>query len=240
MRMYTDLAPWWLWVSQPEDYADEAAFVHALLQQYCHPPARTVLELGSGGGNNASHLKAHYDLTLVDLSPHMLEVSQRLNPECEHQVGDMRAARLGRLFDAVFIHDAIDYMTTEADLRAAMETAYVHCRPGGAAVLVPDHVVETFTARSECDEADFEGRSLRMLEWEYDPDPGDTTSLVHYAFMLREGEGPVQFAFDTHTVGLFSRADWVRLLEAVGFQAHSVVDQYGRDVFVGVKPASPA
>ena len=235
MRMYTDLAPWFHWVTRPEDYADEAAFVHALLQAHCHPPAQTVLELGSGGGNNASHLKAHYTLTLVDLSRQMLDMSRRLNPECEHLVGDMRAVRLGRLFDAVFINDAIDYMTTEDDLRAAIETAYIHCRPGGVVVLAPDHVRETFQTRTECDEADFEGRSLRMLEWEYDPDPSDTTSLVHYAFILREGDGPVEFAFDTHTFGLFSRADWLRLLQDVGFQGQSVTDQYGRDIFVGVK-----
>ena len=226
-------------MSQPADYADEAAFVHDLLQQVCHPPAQAVLELGSGGGNNASHLKAHYTLTLVDLSPQMLHVSRALNPECEHGVGDMRTVRLGRLFDAVFIHDAVDFMTTETNLRAALETAFVHCRPGGVAVLVPDHVRETFQPRSEYDEADFEGRSLRMMEWEYDPDPSDTTTTVHYAFMLREGDGPVQFAYDTHTFGLFSRADWFRLLREAGFEPQSVVDQYGRNVFVGVKPLSP-
>ncbi|MCW5852416.1 MAG: class I SAM-dependent methyltransferase [Anaerolineae bacterium] len=236
MRMYTDLANWWRWVSQPEDYADEAAFVHDLIHAHCHPPAQTILELGSGGGNNASHLKAHYRLTLVDLSPQMLDVSQQLNPECEHLVGDMRTVRLERLFDAVFIHDAIDFMTTEADLRAALATAYIHCRPGGVTILTPDHVRETFQPRTEYDEADFEGRSLRMMEWEYDPDPSDTATLVHYAFMLREGDGPVQFAFDTHTFGLFSRADWFRLLHDAGFQAQSVMDQYGRDIFVGVKP----
>ncbi|MHC4615594.1 MAG: class I SAM-dependent methyltransferase, partial [Planctomycetota bacterium] len=57
-----------------------------------------VLELGSGGGNNASHLKKWFDMTLVDLSPHMLEVSRALNPECSHQQGDMRTVRLGTLF----------------------------------------------------------------------------------------------------------------------------------------------
>lgn len=38
------------------------------------------------------------------------------------------------LFDAVFVHDAVMYMTTQRDLRAAIETAFVHCRPGGAAL----------------------------------------------------------------------------------------------------------
>ena len=74
----------------------------------------------------------------------MLELSRGLNPGCEHLLGDMRTLRLGRTFDAVLIHDAVMYMTSEADLRAALETAFVHLRPGGAAVVAPDCVRETF------------------------------------------------------------------------------------------------
>jgi hypothetical protein len=38
----------------------------------------------------------------------MLAVLRRLNPECDHRRGDMRAGRLGRAFDAAFVHDAVD------------------------------------------------------------------------------------------------------------------------------------
>ena len=136
-RFYGDLAAWWPLISPPEEYAEEAAFAATVLRSAAIP-VHDVLELGSGGGNNAVHLKASFAMTLVDLSDEMLEVSRRLNPECEHPLGDMRTVRLGRTFDAVFIHDAIDYMTTEDDLRRAIETAFVHCRPGGVAVFVPD------------------------------------------------------------------------------------------------------
>ena len=46
----------------------------------------------------------------------------------------MRTLRLGRTLDAVLVHDAVTYLTTDEDLRAAMETAFAHLRPGGAAV----------------------------------------------------------------------------------------------------------
>src|SRR5690242_17703724 len=108
------------------------------------PAPRMVLELGSGGGNNASFMKGAYEMTLVDISPGMLAVSRAINPECQHIEGDMRMLRLGRTFDAVFVHDAICYMTSAKDLKAAMRTAYEHCRPGGLALFVPDHVRETF------------------------------------------------------------------------------------------------
>src|SRR5262249_31486087 len=135
-RMYSDLAEWWPLISAPADYAEEAAEFLAMI-----PTAerrRTMLELGSGGGNLASHLKAHFELTLSDLSPEMLAVSRRLNPELPHSVGDMRSVRLGRLFDIVLIHDAIMYCTTQADVRAALATAAAHCRPGGCVLIVPD------------------------------------------------------------------------------------------------------
>jgi SAM-dependent methyltransferase len=131
--------------------------------------------LGSGGGNNASHLKKHFQLTLVDVSPGMLEVSRRLNPECEHIQGDMRTIRLGRAFDAVFIHDAIEHMTPEANLRRAIQTAYEHCRPGGAAFFAPDHSRETFRPSTDHGGYNRGRRALRYLEWSWDPDPEDTT-----------------------------------------------------------------
>ena len=42
----------------------------------------------------------------------------------------MRTLRLATTFDAVFVHDAVCYITTEEDLRAVADTAFVHTRPG--------------------------------------------------------------------------------------------------------------
>ena len=139
-RLYGELASWWPLLSSPADYAEEAAFYERTFVAASELPVRTLLELGSGGGNNASFLKARSQMALVDRSPGMLEVSRVLNPECEHIEGDMRTVRLGRVFDCVFVHDAVVYMTSESDLRRAIETVYVHCKPGGAALFAPDHV----------------------------------------------------------------------------------------------------
>ena len=73
-RFYGELARWWPQISPPEDYTEEAGEIARLLGD-----VHTVLELGSGGGCNAFHLKDRYALTLSDLSPGMLEVSERLN-----------------------------------------------------------------------------------------------------------------------------------------------------------------
>ena len=57
VRIYGDLAPWFHLLTAPADYAGEAARYRGLILDEL-PEARTLLELGSGGGNNASHLKA--------------------------------------------------------------------------------------------------------------------------------------------------------------------------------------
>jgi len=204
-----------------------------VLRGSAKPAPRTVLELGSGGGNSAVHLKKRFDLTLVDLSPQMLNVSRKLNPECEHVKGDIRTIRLGRTFDAVFIHDAICHMTTEADLRAVLETAFEHCRPGGVALFVPDFVRETFTGGTDVGGSDAPHKGVRFLQWIVDPDPSDTTYLVDFAILLRGRRGEVRVAHDRHVLGLFPRATWMRLLRETGFAAAVVRDDEVRDIFLG-------
>ena len=109
--MYEDLAAWWPLLSPPSEYREEAADLLSRLGIADGSPSATLLELGSGGGSLAFHLKRHFSLTLTDRSPAMLAVSREVNPECEHLVGDMRSLRLGREFDFVLIHDAIMYAT---------------------------------------------------------------------------------------------------------------------------------
>lgn len=216
--IYTLHAAWWPLFSSPASYAEEAAAYRDALVAASEPPHRTLLELGCGGGNNASYLKRDFDLTLTDLSPGMLEVSRALNPECDHVLGDMRTLRLGREFDRVLLHDAVVWMRSREDLRAALQTAFAHCRPGGAALFAPDHLKETFSPRTSHGGHDGDdGRSLRYLKVQWDPDEADSTLVVDFAFMLRDPEGRVELVHDRHVEGVFSRDEWIELLEEVGF-----------------------
>lgn len=241
-KLYTELAEWWPVLSAPSDYEEEAGFFHKLIVEAAPRTPRSMLELGSGGGNNASFLKEHFEMTLTDLSPRMLEQSRRLNPECEHIAGDMRSIRLARRFDAVFVHDAVDYMLRPEDLRAAMQTAWEHCRPGGVAVFVPDHTRENFRPLTEHGGHDVGDRSLRYLQWDWDPDPGDTSCMSLMIYAMREAGRPLRCVQDLHEFGLFGERDWLGGLAAVGFAAqkvplvHSEVEPGSCDIFLGLKP----
>ena len=175
MRLYGDLAPWFHLLTAPEDYAAEAERYRALIQGAV-PSSVTLLELGSGGGNNASHLARHFTCTLSDLSPQMLTLSRGLNPACEHVLGDMRTLRLGRTFDAVFVHDAIAYMTTESDLRDCIGTAFatdhvvVLIEPGAEPRVVHDrHLYGLFPEHTWLHLLEAAGFTARVV-------PGDPTN----------------------------------------------------------------
>ena len=245
-RMYTDLAHWFHLITAPDEYVEEADFYLRTMIAASERAPQTLLELGSGAGNNAFHYKHHLQsVTLTDLSEGMLRLSRQINPECTHIQGDTRTLRMGRTFDAVFVQDAVCYLTTLADLQACIETAFVHCRPGGFVLFAPDHVRENFsrTAGLDCGGHDAEDRAIRWLEWTYDPDPSDVTYTVDYAYILRKAGQPSRVVHDQHLCGLFSRTDWLQLFDQVGFVSaktepfnHSELPPGSLEVFVATRP----
>ena len=238
MKLYDELAEWWPVFSDPRHYRREVAHFARVIRQSTRPVPRTLLELGSGGGNSALYLKKRFAMALVDISPRMLRVSRKLNPECEHVKGDIRSVRMRRTFDAVYVHDAICHMTTERDLKAVMRTAYEHCRPGGVALFVPDFVRETFEEGVDHGGSDSERGSVRFLQWIVDPDPADSTYVVDFAVLLRGRRGAARVAHDRHLLGLFPRATWLRLLREVGFRPRVVRHAEVRDAFLASRGRS--
>lgn len=241
-RFYGELATWWPMISPVDGYAEESKFISTQLRRGSIP-VRDVLELGSGGGHVAYHLKHQFEMTLVDLSEQMLDMSRRINPECAHGQGDMRSVRIGRDFDAVLIHDAIDYMASEADLLAAMTTVFEHLRPGGVGLFVPDETKESYAESTGMDGRDVGDEwGVRYMEWTWDPDPDDDTVLTEYVFLLRSPDG-VNAVHETHETGTFPIATWTRLLGDAGFVPEAVrelttEDRAPRVMFVGVKPTA--
>lgn len=241
-RLYRDLANWYPLLTPVGDYVEEAAFYRSLFEMHCRKPPRSLLDLGSGGGHNAAHLKSTLVCTLVDLSPDMLAISRRLNPECEHVRGDMRSIRLGRVFDCVLVHDAVSYMLSRTDLSRAITCAFEHTVSGGVALFQPDFVLETFKPGTETGGSDTGNRALRYLEWRWDPDPKDDAYVTDMAYLMRSESGAVEVIHDRHVMGLFARADWLGLIAAAGFQplavpfGHSSNCDGGHDVFLGLRP----
>lgn len=238
-RLYTDLAALWPLISPPEDYAAESAELLAVVREHSDKPRPTVLELGVGGGHVLHHLRDALQITGVDLSPAMLDNCNRLNPGVETVVGDMRTLRLGRRFDVVMIHDAVDYLTTLDDVRATMHTAALHLSAGGPLVVVPTYVRENFQPREvEVDQHHGEGVSVTYLGYTHDPDEDDERFELVLVYLV-DRAGKLEVIEDRHACGLFGVAQWLDAIDAAGFDAgHRPYPATGEHVlFTGVRRA---
>lgn len=219
-HLYHDLA--WLWplLSPPEDYTAEAATLRKHMVEHFGELGRRyrVLELGAGGGHTLHHLTAACDCTAVDLSAAMLANCRKLNPEARTIVGDMRSVRLDEIFDVVMIHDAIDYLLSEDDIAATIETAKAHLASGGMLIIAPTYVRETFTDHeTESDQNQNDNVELTYFSYVHDPDPEDTTYEMILIYLIGRG-GKVDVVEDRHTCGLFSIDQWRELLSRANFQ----------------------
>lgn len=246
LRMYSDLAHLWPIISPPEEYLVEAQEWLDVIRARLDPGSAgsaglpTLLELGCGGGHLLSHLTAHFITEAVDISPQMLEISQRLNPQTLHHVGDMRDIRLDRTFDVVAIHDAVNYMTTEEDLRAAITTAEAHLNWGGLLLLAPDCIQETFTGPRVVEwTREAEDQSVTFIEYMGKPRAGSTTVESVFMFLIDE-DGEIRVEVDRHSGGLFPTETWLTLLESAGLEAEYIQTNayeggFGGNLFVGRK-----
>jgi hypothetical protein len=55
VKLYSELAPWFRLLTHPSEYAEEADHIERVIDATVDGRASTLLELGAGGGNNASH-----------------------------------------------------------------------------------------------------------------------------------------------------------------------------------------
>lgn len=222
-KLYSEFAHLWPMLSPPEDYAPEADALRSLIESE-HPEAGkrrlSILELGAGGGHTLHHLQKDFDCTAVDIAAEMLEQCRQLNPDVETIEADMRSCRLKRKFDTVFVHDAIDYMTTQEDAAASVRTAATHLAKDGLCFIAPTYTRENFENHNI--EADVNGdpstgNILAYSSYVHDCDPDDDVFELVMVLMLNVA-GEVQVIEDRHKCGLFERDQWAAWMEQVGLE----------------------
>jgi SAM-dependent methyltransferase len=219
-RLYKDLA--WLWPlwEDLEIYKNESREIIRLIRKYSKIKVRTLLDIGCGGGKNASHFKKHFKVTGIDISRSMLRNARKLNPECKFIIADMRNFDLKQNFDSVFINDAHNYMITQRDLLKTFKMAYKHLKPDGVMVVHPDQTKSTFRQNSTHIWRSKRGdMDITFIENNYDPNPRDSTYESTFVFLIRK-RGKLRTEHDFHTGGIFSLNTWRKLLKHAGFKVY--------------------
>jgi SAM-dependent methyltransferase len=217
-RLYGDLSWTWPIISPVEEYEEEGELIARVIREESLISVKTLLDLGCGGGHVDFYLKKYFTVTAADISEPMLALAARLNPEVTCLMGDMRTMRLDQRFDAVVIHDAINYMLTSDDLRAAFQTAYEHLKPGGSFITFAEVIAESFQQNKTVVTSRSRGEvEIIFIENYYDPNPKDTTYEGTFLYLIRK-RGGLAVEIDHHLGGIFPLETWHRLLERTGFE----------------------
>ena len=267
-RMYDDFASIWPLISHHSDYEVEAKHWRDALTAELWQRRLRILELGVGGGNNLHHIlypncdgrrsadaacngehmsrdQPAHDAVVVDPSDKMLTNCRLLNPTAEQHIGEMQTVRLDldEKFDAVLIHDAVCYLTSEDDISATIATARAHLRDGGVLIMAPDWFTETYPG-TQLDAGIRRDVSpeFASIEYDHDPDPTDDTVESVFIYIIKNSDGSVSVEEDRHITGMFSIHTWLGLMEQAGFRAKRLpypVHEDGRDAWLLVGVLRP-
>ncbi|QQE13038.1 class I SAM-dependent methyltransferase [Planctomycetota bacterium] len=242
-RLYHDLAYLWPLLSPPDNYIAETNTLHQVISDKLGKQSNSnlqVVELGAGGGHALFHLRDHFDCTAVDISDDMLHHCRILNPNVKTICADMRTVTFPEPQDAILIHDAIDYLTTEADILATLQNARKNLTPTGILIIAPTYTTESF----EAGESATDRQSSHELDVTYTttvlkPDPDDDLFEMHLEYHITHlKDGSTSVERDIHTCGLFPIPRWASLLSQAGFEPelYEESEETAWTLFVGNLP----
>ncbi|MEW6684744.1 MAG: class I SAM-dependent methyltransferase [Candidatus Edwardsbacteria bacterium] len=217
-RLYSDLAWTWPIISPLEHYIEETEFFSNVIREHSKIPVKTLLHLGCGGGHNDYTLKKYFQVTGVDVSPEILKLAKKLNPEVNYICEDMRTVQLGHSFDAVVAIDSIAYILTVEDLRKVFTIAFSHLKPGGIFMFIAEDTKEDFKQNNTTSYTNSQGEiEITFIDNRYDPDETDTTYESTFIYLVRR-KGNLEIHTDRHLCGLFKLDILADLLKEIGFE----------------------
>ena len=243
---YNDLAWTDTVVSSPAECAEETGRYALLIREHARIPCATLLHFGCGAGANDFTFKRHFQVTGVDVSPGMLDIARVTNPEVRYILGDVREINLEERFDAVVMPDgAADYMASPDELRAAIENACRHLRPGGVLLIVAN-VRDDIRDNNFVYTGSRDGVEVTIFENDH-VSAGGAQYEATLVYLIRRGDS-LDIRTDRHTLGLFPLETWRSLftgagldvehvLTSEGYEKHIMQDgEYPRHILIGTRP----
>ena len=213
-----------------QDYAAAGRRVQEHIQRLA-PEARDLLDVGCGTGRHLEHLRDHYAVEGLDLSPELLAVARERLPDVPLHTADMAEADLGRRFDVVTcLFSAIGYVRTADRLEATLARMAGHLRPGGVALVEPWFTPEAYWPRHLV--ANFHEEPDLRVAWMYVHARRDDVSVLDIQYLVGEPEGVEHFT-ERHELGLFTDAQYRGAFAAAGLHAeHDPEGLFGRGLYL--------
>jgi ubiquinone/menaquinone biosynthesis C-methylase UbiE len=218
------------------DYAADADRAHATILATKQSRGHRLLDVACGTGGHVEHLKLHYEVEGVDISPAMLDIASRRNPDVTFHLADMTHLQLGTTFDAVIcLFSSIGYVKTIEALHQTIEAFARHTVPGGVVLvdgwLQPEQWRPRYLSADLVDEPDLKIARLSRSE------QNGTLSIMEMHHLVVTRDGADTFV-ERHEMGLFTSAQYCAAFEQAGLVVTYDPDggYRGRGGYVGVRP----
>jgi len=229
MSVFGDYARYYELLYRDKNYAAEAGYIHAMIQNYA-ANAHNLLELGCGNGAHATLLSEYgYHVSGVDSSPDMLHRARErltgLPPDQATRLkfyeGDIRSIRLDRAFDVVIsLFHVMSYQASNESLRAAFETASQHLNPGGIFLFDGWYGPGVLTDRPSVRIKRSEDEAVKITRIaEPELYPNENIVEVHYTVIVQDKPtGVSREIHETHRMRYFFLPELEVMLDCAGFK----------------------
>jgi ubiquinone/menaquinone biosynthesis C-methylase UbiE len=233
--VYAELAKYYDTIYSFKDYQAEAESLTALVRVHLHTKGMRLLDVACGTGSHLQHLKEHFQVEGLDVSPQMVELARRKLPDVPLHVADMADFDLGRRFDVVTcLFSSIGYLKTIERVRQALACLASHVLPGGLLIVEPWLTPETWKPGTV--------HALFIDEPEYKLARINTSfvdgciSYFDLHYLIGTPEGTTHWV-EHHELGLFTSDEMREAMAAAGLDvSHEEEGLTGRGLWVGRKP----
>ncbi len=190
-----------------------------------HQPGKTWLDISCGTGSMAIRLaRRGWNMTAVDLSPHMVEIARKKAREeqvlVEFGVGDMTTFSSSHTYDVIInLHDGLNYLLENADIQAFLNNAYELLKPGG--ILLMDVVTPLLCQTHFKGYREIFNNSAGGYERHTNYDPA--SRLAESVFTLNTGsEDTVEV--ETHIQKAYEISDVEGFCASSAFESWKIID----------------
>lgn len=188
-----------------------------------------LLDIGGGNGEIGSVLtKKGYEVSILDLSAEMLQLAAQKDGAMTLYEADMRDFEIEKKFNTIIsTTDSLNYLTTDAELKAAFQNMYNHLEDDGVLlfdVITPHMVNVTYDNYMYNNDDDMD----RIFMWS--SFPGEQEDSIDHDlkfFIYDEKIDGYKVVREIHHEQTFNVDTYKKLLSEVGFNKIEISAEYG-------------
>jgi len=219
-----------------KNYEKESEKLDEIIRQNKKSSGNTLLDVACGTGNHIAHLKKHYAVEGLDLSPELLKKAKAKNPDVIFHKADMCTFKLGKRFDIVTcLFSAIGHVKTRTRMRMAVANMAAHLEEGGVMVIEPWFSLDQWNVghmhANYVDQPDLKLARISISERRRN----FSVNRMHY---LVASKNRIQHFVERLEMGLFAAQEYLEAYQKAGLATTSDPEGLtGRGLYIGVKPS---